>query len=150
MMRSEEDRRQFYLIVGIIFSIFLILMALTIASERTSFFGRASAPGGVRSVPPLLSYQNSYVFASPINALADGESIIRVTVFLLNNQGLGVGGQSVNLKVQPEANISPVSPVTDNLGRATFDLTSNTPGDYTISAEVEDGSLPQMVSVSFR
>lgn len=149
MMRPEEDRRQLYLIVGIIFSIFLILVALTIASQRTSFFGRASAPGGV-VVPPLLSYQNSYVFASPIAASADGESIIRVTVFLLNNQGLGVSGQSVNLKVQPEANISPVLPVTDNLGRATFDLTSNTPGDYTISAEVEDGSLPQTVSVSFR
>lgn len=141
-----EDRRKFFLIVGIFFSFLLILVAATVATQRTSFTGRASSPGS----GALLSLENSYLFASPLSAEANGESIIRITVFLMNSQGLGVAGQKVVLKSSGLVNITATAETTYNFGRATFDLTANTPGDYTISAAVSGAILPQTVPVVFR
>jgi len=145
-----EGKHKFYLIGGAVASLILILMAVTIAGQRSSFFGRASGPNGSSLGNSNLSLDNSYVFASPISAASDGTSIIRVTVFLLNNQGMGVSGQSVILKTSGPINVSQIQPVSDNFGRATFDLTSNNPGDYKLSAEVSGVTLSQTVSVSFR
>ncbi len=145
-----DNKHRLYLAGGIIFSIVLILMALNIATQRSSYFGRASAPGGTSLGNANLSLENSYVFASPIAATADGTSIIRITVFLLNNQGLGVAGKNVSLKITGSVNVANTQPTSDNMGRAIFDLTSSTPGSYTVSAEVEGVLLPQTVSISFR
>jgi hypothetical protein len=46
--------------------------------------------------------------------------------------------------------ISETQPMTDNLGRAIFDLTSSNPGNYTIIAEASGVTLPQQVSISFQ
>lgn len=143
---KQFDRRNFYLFLGMGFSLLLIIIAITIASQRSSFSSRASSGSNSSS---LLSMENSYLFASPIAGEADGTSIIRVTAFLLNSQGLGVAGQKVELKTSSTTTISRIQPVTDTFGRAIFDLTSNKPGNYTISAEVGDLSLPQTVSISF-
>lgn len=148
--REVDSKHKFYLFGGVVLSLILILMALNIATSRSSYFGRASGQGGASLGNTALSMENSYVFASPISATADGISIIRVTVFLLNNQGVGLAGQTVTLKVSGPVNVATLSPTSDNFGRATFDLTSNTPGDYTLSAEVAGATLPQTVSVSFR
>lgn len=141
------DRRNFYLFLGIGFSLLLIIIAITIASQRSSYTSRASSGGSASS---LLSLENSYLFASPITGEANGTSIIRVTAFLLNSQGLGISDQKVELKTSSTTTVSRVQQVTDTFGRAIFDLTSNTPGSYTISAAVGDLSLPQTVSISFR
>jgi|DewCreStandDraft_4_1066084.scaffolds.fasta_scaffold01229_45 hypothetical protein len=152
-IKKKEDfnnKHKVYLAGGVIFSLILILMAINIATQRLSYFGRASAPGGVSIGNADLSLENSYVFASPLSAASDGVSIIRVTVFLLNNQGLGVAGKNVNLKITGNLNVASIQPTSDNMGRAIFDLTSNTPGSYTVSAEIEGALLPQTVSISFR
>lgn len=139
------------LLAGIIVSLLIILLAFTIANSRTSFFGRASSGGSAARIAGNLSPDNSYLFASPISALADGSSVIRVTVIILNDQGLGVAGQNVSLKVSGEGvKVAPVSPVGDTFGRSAFDLTASSPGNYTISAEVSRSSLPQTVSIAFR
>ncbi len=142
------DRRNIYFLIGIVFSLILILVAVTIATQRSSFFGRASGPsaGGGSG---LLSLENSYLFASPVQASADGESSIRVTAFIMNSQGLGIAGQKVGLKYSGNLRLSEVQAVTDTFGRAIFDLSANTPGSYTITGEVGGVSLPQTVSVSF-
>lgn len=150
MYQGNYSSHRIYLVAGIVVSILLILTAITVSTQRTSMFGRASAPGGASTGNTLISLENSYVFASPISAAADGTSIIRVTVFLLNNQGMGLAGQIVTLKFTGAVTVSQIQPTSDNLGRATFDLTSNTPGDYTVSAQIEGAVLPQTVSVSFR
>lgn len=130
-------------------SFFLIVLAFTITSFRTSFLTKAGG-SSVSTIPGLVSSENSYVFASPIEAKAGGTSIIRVTVFLLDNQGLGVSGQKVQLRPSTPLTISQVQPTTDSLGRAIFDVIANTAGDYTITAEAAGASLPQTVTVSFR
>lgn len=144
-----SDKRKLFFLLGIIFSFLLILAAITIATQRTSISGRASSRGNISSVRSL-SLENSYLFASPLQSLADGSSVIRVTVFLIDNQGLGISGQKVQIKSSGNLKIVPFQEITDNFGRAIYDLTANIPGDYTISAEVEGVSLPQKVSVSFR
>lgn len=146
------DNHRLYILGGIVFSAFLVFIAITIASQRSSLFSRASAPAGgsgTSSSTALLSRENSYLFVSPVSAEANGTSIVRATVFLLNSQGLGITGQSVQLKTSGRVTVSQITPLSDNFGKATFDLTSSTPGDYTISAEVGGVVLPQTVSVSF-
>ena len=140
-----DHRRKTILFFGIIASLLLIIIASFIAANRTSWRGRAQTPGG-----SLLSLDNSYVFASPISAEADGVSQIRVTVFLLNTQGLGVAGQTVELKISGPVTIAKVQPISDSFGRSIFDATSSTPGDYTISASVSSAVLPQSVAISFQ
>lgn len=144
-------KHQIYILSGLALSILLIVVALTISTQRTSTSGRANSAtskssGGIAD----LSVENSYIFASPVSATADGSSIIRVTVFLLSGQGLGVTGVKVNLKLDPSVMISENEPTSDTFGRATFDLISSIPGDYTISAETEGVTLPQKVSISYR
>lgn len=142
-----EDRRKLLLILGIVFSFLLIVVAATIATARTSYYGKASSRGAGDT---LLSLENSYLFASPLSAEANGTSVIRVTAFIMNNQGLGVTGQKVALKSGGTVKIISVQEVTDNFGRAIFDLTGSIPGNYTISAEVGGASLPQTVQASFQ
>lgn len=135
-----------FLISGIGFSLMLILLAFSVAQNRTSWFGRAQTPSGTG----LFSRENSYLFASPITALADGTSLIRVTAFILSPQGLGVAGQKVDIRVSGPVNLSSVQPITDTFGRATFDVAATSPGAYTIHAEVAGVAVPQTVSVSFQ
>lgn len=138
------------ILTGIIISFFIISLALFIANSRISFFGRASSQTGISS-GGVLSLENSYLFASPISALADGSSVIRVTAIILNNQGMGISNQQVSLKISANGvSTNSIQPVTDNFGRSIFDLTSSAPGNYTISAEVSNSSLPQTVSIVFR
>lgn len=145
--QAPSTSHKLFLISGIGFSLMLILLAFSVASNRTSWFGRAQTPSG----GGLFSRENSYLFASPITATADGTSLIRVTAFILNSQGLGVAGQKVELRISAGAvNLSSIQPLTDTFGRATFDMTATTPGTYTIHAEVGGVAVPQAVSVSFQ
>lgn len=137
-----------YILAGICLSIFLIILSVTIATQTTSTIGRANTTN--QSGLANLSVENSYVFASPVAADANGSSIIRITVFLLSTQGLGLSGVKVDLTYDGPVRISQNEPTSDTLGRATFDLISNTAGDYTISASVGGVKIPQTVSISFR
>lgn len=137
---------RFYIYTGIAISIVLIILSAVIANNQTKLTSRAQVP---RSTS-FFSIVNSYVFVSPISANADGVSIIRVTVFLLNDQGLGVAGQRVSLQVSGPVNIAQTEPITDSFGRAIFDLTSSNPGNYTVIAEVTGASLEHRASISFR
>jgi hypothetical protein len=140
-----ERRQKAYIAAGIAGSILIMLIAVIIASERTSTSGRAQE---TRSAS-LFSRENSYLFASPVSAAADGTSLVRVTVFLLNDQGLGIPSQEVKLNVSGPVVIAAVQPVTDSFGRSLFDITSSSAGSYTISAEVLNTTVPQTVSVAF-
>lgn len=137
---------QLYLASGIIMAVITILLSVSLATSRTSWFGRAQTT----STTTFLSKENSYLFASPITATADGVSIVRITIFVLNNQGLGVEGQMVELKVTGSITVAKTQHRTDSLGRAIFDLTSSTRAECKVSAEVGGLSLPQSVSISFQ
>jgi hypothetical protein len=141
-----HDYHKYYIFGGITVAIFMVFLSVTLAITRTSSTSRAAAPQSQF----IISRENSYVFASPVSAASDGVTPVRITVFLLNNQGLGVEAQKVILGVPSTITVSGVQDVTDSFGRAIFDLTSKDPGSYTISASASQISLPQSVSISFR
>ena len=130
-----------------LFIILLILGLITtllLITQTTVFKSRASDTSDQLPVK-----ENSYIFASPIQARADGKEKIRVTVFLLNSQGLGVGKQAVTIKVPSSVQIETLQGLTDDLGKATFNLFSATPGKYEISASTPTLNLSQKINLLF-
>ena len=140
-----KSRHNLFIALGIGLSLITVLIAFFLASRRLSFFSSARTP----SSQGMVSGENSYIFVSPISAFADGISIIRVTVFMLNNQGLGVAKQTVKLNTSGPLTVKSVEPITDDYGRAIFDVISSTPGNYTLSAGIAGLTLSHTVSISF-
>ena len=96
-----------------------------------------------------LSLDNSYTFASPLRAKSGGEKI-RITVFILDGRGLGISGKTVSIGAgNSTLQITAIQPITDGQGRATFDVSSVTPGTYIIQATVDGTNLTQKANISF-
>jgi len=131
--------------------IFLILFLLILVSF-SFFFGlyevrflksRASVSQASFSV------DNSYLFVSPLRAKANGQEKIRITVFVLNNQGLGVLGKELFLSPNPDLLVDIIQGKTDNFGKAVFDVASTKPGEYYLEVSVDGQKLPQKARLSF-
>lgn len=95
------------------------------------------------------SVENSYMFVSPLRAKANNTERIRVTVFILNDQGLGVSGKPVEISGNPNITIEVSQGLTDDYGKAVFDVTSANPGEYYLEVTAEGKILPQRVHLSF-
>jgi hypothetical protein len=144
------------LILLIIFVLILILFLILI--RQPTFFGSfarsettGSTPAAKPSVitPQSVSFDNSYLFASPLKAAVNVEKI-RITAYVLDGQGMGVAGKRVVLgNLDSALQITPISQVTDDSGRATFDISSSQSGVFTIEASVDSRTLIQKVTVTF-
>lgn len=95
------------------------------------------------------SLDNSYVFITPLQAKANGQEKIRVTVFVLDDRGLGVFGRNVILSSNEALNIENIQASTDNLGKAYFDISSIKPGDYYLEVKIDGQRLKQKVHLVF-
>jgi hypothetical protein len=126
-----------FLILALIASLFLVF-------RTTVFFGRAAT---LNSSPIVL--ENSYLFASPLQAKADGKEMVRITIFLLDGRGLGVANKNVTLNLPSTVTTTPTQPTTDDTGKAIFDLSSTTAGKLEVQAQAEGKPLPQKVRVVF-
>jgi len=137
---------------GIVFVvIFLLLLSLGgtvfFINQRTSFYSRATDP--VEEHSGVVSLENCYIFASPLQARIGGDEKIRVTVFILDDSGKGVLGKTVFLTNNPKLVVSAAQPVSDDLGRAFFDVSSSSAGEFILQASVGSQTLPQEVKVTF-
>lgn len=130
----------FFLIFIFTLSIFTIFFWLY---EAKFFVGRASV------FQQSFSVDNSYLFVTPLRAKANNIEKIRVTVFVLNNQGLGVFGKKVSLGTNENLNIEEIQALTDNYGKAVFDISSIRSGEYYLEVKVEDKILLQKAHLSF-
>lgn len=139
-----------YFWLGLIFLILLLSLSLTVVfvSQRTSWFGQAEGPEPGRGAE--ISTQNSYLFASPLTAAADGQERIRLTVFVLDNQGRGVYGQAVALIKNEGLTVTAVQVTTDQLGQAVFEVVGTRSGEYFLQAQVAGRALFQKARVVFR
>jgi hypothetical protein len=120
------------------------MASLVLIYRTTVFFGKATT---VNTAP--IALENSYLFASPLQAKADNLEMIRVTVFLLDGRGLGVANQTVTLIVPTAVNIKDINAISDDTGKAVFDLSTSVPNQYSISAKVGSKELPQKARVRF-
>ena len=126
-----------FLSLALIASLFLVV-------RTTTIYNRAATS----SANPVI-LENSYVFASPLQAKADGLEQIRVNVFLLDGRGLGVSNQTVSLNLPANVTITNQQNVSDESGKATFDLVSSTPQTISVTATTNKLQLPQKVKLIF-
>ena len=147
--KENKSSRKGIILAVVVFLILLFSLGATVIfiRQRTSFFGRAFIPSTSSGEVVL---ENSYLFASPLQAQANGKEKIRITIFILDSQGKGVYGQPVFLGQNESLEISPIQAVTDELGRAIFDVSAKNPAEYLIEARVGSEVLPQRVRVNFR
>ncbi len=102
------------------------------------------------------SVENSYLFISPLKAKTAtninntlNTEKIRVTVFALNSQGLGVIGKRVELVNNVGLQVDTIQPLTDEFGKAYFDVSSAQSGDFYLEVKIGDQSLKEKVRLSF-
>lgn len=131
-------------IILIVFLFFSLIASLGLVFRTTVFYGKAS----YGNTSPI-ALENSYLFASPVQAQADGKEKIRITIFLLDGRGLGVVNQPVNLSLPSPLIPDSKEKVTDDLGKVTFDVTSTTTGKFPVSASTNGTTLSQKVNVLF-
>ena len=128
----------------------IIFVVLTLFSGMFWFVQVRYLTGRAQVVVESYSLDNSYVFVSPLQAsAADGERI-RLTVILLNSQGLGVVGRVVKLDNVGALEIHEVQPITDSRGKAVFDISSKLPGEYYPAVVADSRQLPQKPRISFK
>ncbi len=150
-VKLEKPHKRFLLTLGGVALSLLILFSLAnyVIPRVLVSFTRATRTGDY-------SPANSYVFASPITAKADGQQKIQVNVFLLDKEGHGVAEQPLGVNVRPIAGavgtpqVRQVQPTTNKNGQAVFELTSTFAGQFEITANAGGADLPQKVSVVFK
>lgn len=134
--------KKFISLIIILLLLFSLIIAVFLVRSRVVFVPRAVTPGN-------LSLENSYLFASPLVARADGVEKITVSVFILSDQGLGVMGKTVSLYSAPQLEARIVRGETDNRGLALFEVSSTVPGQYRLWATVSEGQVEQTVTITF-
>jgi hypothetical protein len=95
------------------------------------------------------SVDNSYVFSTPSQARANGQEKIRLTIFILNNQGLGVMGKKIFIGTDPALNIEAIQGLTDSYGKAYFDISATKQAEYFLEIKVEDTALKSKAHLVF-
>lgn len=132
-----------------IFFVLLVILVLLLFSsffwlyEARFFVGRASVSRASFSI------ENSYVFITPLRARANKIEKIRITVFVLDNQGLGVAGKNITLGSDPNLNIEIIQGTTDNFGKAIFDVAATNAGEYYLPVKVDQTTLPQSAHIVY-
>ncbi|MFZ6034532.1 MAG: Ig-like domain-containing protein [Patescibacteria group bacterium] len=130
---------------------FLLLLAIVLIGFSVAFglyevkFFNTRASVTITTFSP----ENSYVFVTPLAARANGQEKIRLTVFILNNQGLGVLGKNVFVSPDSALNIEAIQGLTDGYGKAYFDISASKAGEYYLEVKVDDTALKQKAHLSF-
>lgn len=96
----------------------------------------------------LPSAEKSLIFAWPLTTKADNQSPVQINVFVRNASDVPLSNKKVVLTTSL-GTIKENEVVTDKVGKATFNLSSNNPGIAEISASVDQIQLKQKVTVKF-
>jgi hypothetical protein len=98
----------------------------------------------------LPSASNSLMFAHPLTVAADGAAESTVNVFIRSEKGMPVKEQKVTLNVS-SGSVKEPEVTTDDQGKATFHITSDTAAVADIEAYVGGSlKLTQKLSVKFQ
>jgi hypothetical protein len=133
---------KYLIIIG--FLILALIASIVLVVRTTTIYNHAATSN---TNPVIL--ENSYLFASPIQAKADGQEQIRLTVFLLDGRGLGVANQSVSLDLPSNVIITNSPTLSDESGKVFFDIVSSTPQTINVTATTNNLKLPQKVKIVF-
>ena len=101
------------------------------------------------NVPGGVVIENSYIFASPLTANANGVDRIRITIFILDGTGSGIPDKTVTLTGTGSLVVYSVQAVTDTIGRALFDVAAGSEATYEIGAMIDGAVIPQKITITF-
>src|SRR3989338_8641023 len=135
--------RKLLALITLFFISFAFFAAVTIFNKPLTQFTRAkedSIPSSIRSK----------ILAWPFPSLkADGASESVISVFVISESDKPIANRVVTLS-NTLGNLIETSATTDNNGKATFRISSTTPGIAEIEALVEpDVKLSQKISIKF-
>lgn len=142
---KKEKTGLYFSIFAVLLLVLFLILGIYISRQRTNITPQAKGP----ITGNIISFENSYIFTSPTRATAGGD-LIRVTVFILDSQGRGVIDKKVAIgNNEKELVIKDLQNLTDDTGKAVFDISSKKPGVYYLDSLVEGQVLPQRVKVTF-
>ncbi|KKU17588.1 MAG: hypothetical protein UX28_C0008G0004 [Candidatus Pacebacteria bacterium GW2011_GWA1_46_10] len=145
--KVSNDTLKHILIALSIIAILILTIIITVIYMRQKLTMTPSAKTG--NINSVISLDNSYIFASPVRAKA-GSDLIRITVFVLDNGGLGVYNKDVIVGNEDSGlTINKTQATTDETGKALFDISSNTPGTYFVEVMIDKLTVPQKVKIVF-
>jgi len=150
---QQRNRHSFVFFAIILVVLILILVTLVYLVQRQTFIkSKAYSVDEIAQTPiPItknVDITNSYAFASPLKATTGGE-YIRITVYLLDSQGLGVPDKQVSLGSHSGLTITNGISLTDETGMFYFDITATQAGLYVIQPSVDGKDLNQRISIVF-
>ena len=135
-------KNKYLFIIG--FLAIALIASLFVVVRTTTIYNRAATSNSSSIV-----LENSYLFASPLQAKADGKEQIRLTIFLLDGRGLGVANKTVSLDLPQNVTVTNQQEISDQSGKAIFDITSSISQTFYITASADGKKLPQKVRVVF-
>jgi len=133
--------KKYTVIAFLIFSLFAIVYLIY---KTTKFSSKATG-----TPTKNITLENSYLFATPLQAKADGLEKIRIIVFVLDQKGIGIPNQTISLNISPKINIENIQSTTDSYGKAIFDLNTKYASTYPVKAKTINSELPQSINILF-
>jgi len=133
--------KKYSIIAFLVFSLFAVVYLIY---KTTKFSSKATG-----TLTKNITLENSYLFATPLQAKADGLEKVRVIVFVLDQKGIGIPNQTISLNISPKINIENIQSTTDSYGKAIFDLTTKFASTYPIKARTTVSDLPQSINILF-
>jgi hypothetical protein len=124
--------------------VIILIIILLFINQRTSVAPKAREV----NVSSSISITNSYVFSSPVRAKANGD-LIRVTVFVLDEKGRGIFDKKVAIREGGGLTVREIQALTDEVGKAIFDISSTKTGVFYLEVEAAGIILPQRTKVVF-
>jgi hypothetical protein len=141
VLKTNSKVYYYYGIAGIL-GIIVVLFVATLVVPKVLVTLTKAVPSSI------ISIDNSYVLGDKMLAKADGQDKAVVNVFVLDKDSKGVAGKTVSLR--GNSKIDPATEITDNQGKAVFNLTSTVETQDKITAVIEGVSMGKTVTVTFR
>lgn len=134
--------KKFLFLTLIFFLSFTLFTSMIILNKPLSKLTRAKED----LIP---SPEKSIIFGWPLSAPADGITKVEINIFVRNLKNLPLSNKKVNV-LSNLGEIKEIQPITDKNGKASFIITSSTPGLAEIKAKVDNQiELSQKLTVKF-
>ena len=146
---NNKGKRNIWLVILLLILILFLVVAVYLVQKQIFYKSRAySYTETVVSPVSNVEIANSYAFASPLKAKSGGE-YIRVTVYVLDAQGMGIKGKSVEIGEAEGLEINEVQATSDDTGMVLFDIASTKEGLFIIQPVVDGRILSQRINITF-
>ena len=146
---NNKGKRNIWLVILLLILILFLVVAVYLVQKQTFYKSRAySYTETVVSPASNVEITNSYAFASPLKAKSGGE-YIRVTVYVLDAQGMGIKGKSVEIGEAEGLEINEVQATSNDTGMVLFDIASTKEGLFIIQPVVDGRILSQRINITF-